>query len=151
MILNDPYAGHRKYWRRNWKPKVPRDTQWTDWDYRLAYAVQIIDDFTDNESGQFIPYDQSADVAWVVEEHRSGYLESIEKYTKGKELQPGIRVGAYPVFREDVDRPTITSYLEDLEEGSIGLPSDYDQPKGRPPTAEEMAALRALKNGDTVD
>lgn len=151
MLLGDPYAGHRKWWRPEWKPKPSRDTQWTPWDYRLAYAVQIIDDFTDGESGQFIPWDQSDNVYWEVQKHQSGYLAAVEKHNnEDKKQEPGVRVGAYPIFKEGAPRPTITSYLKEMEEDRVGVPSS-DEPVGMAPSFEQLQALRRLKNADAVD
>jgi hypothetical protein len=104
-------------------------------------AYQLIEDFTDSESGQFMPYDQSGDVHWETKRQTSGYLEAVEKATKEKKTAPGERIYAVPIFDESKPLPTIDSWLKDLEEERPRVPSEARD--SRPPTAEELAALRA--------
>lgn len=144
MLLHDVYALHRNWWDPQWKPGIG-DTDWTTWDYALADAYQIIEDYTDSESGQWLPYDQSGDVYWDVKSRISGSLAAIRKAEENRELQPGESLYAVPVFRDDKDKPTLESWLKDVaEETNDARPA---QAKGaRPPTPEELAALEALVN-----
>lgn len=144
MILHDPYALHRNWWEP-WLSEgiawVPDHTSrdWTDWDYTLADAFQTIEDFTDSESGQFIPYDASGDVDWDAQVSTSGYLEAVRKYEDAHELKPGERVYAVPSFRYPDNKPTLESWAKDQEDGVERIPSE--QKGARPPTPEELRAM----------
>jgi hypothetical protein len=140
MILHDAYALHRKWWRHDWTPGVG-DTDWTTWDYVLADVFQVIEDYTDPNSGQWMPYDQSADVFWDVGSSFSGAQAAIDRERERRkgELKPGESLYATPTFRDEKNKPTLASWFAELEEGKAGLPVNA---KGaRPPTAEELAAM----------
>lgn len=140
MILHDVYALHRNWWDWNWKPGAG-DTDWTTWDFVLADAYQVIEDYTDKQSGQWLPYDQSGDVYWDVKSHISGSLAAIEKeQERRKELKPGESLYAVPVFGDEQNKPTLESWLKDVQEDA----NDARPTKAkdaRPPTAEELAAM----------
>lgn len=140
MILHDPYALHRKWWDHDWVPSIT-DTTWTDWDYILAEVGQIIDDYTDSESGQWMPWDQSGDVWWETGSIFSGAKAEIQKEMdkRGKELEPGESLYAYPVFGDKV--PTLQDWFKSLAEGKADRrPSEHRD--ARPPTPDELKALR---------
>lgn len=140
MILHDPYAMHRRWWDMDWRPG-PNDTDWVIEDYILADVYQIIEDFTDKSNGVFIPYDQSGDIHWDVHSSFSGYDEAIEKAQKSrKELKPGERLYAVPVFDDEDNKPTLESWAKDQEE-NITDRRPSSARNGRPPTAEELAAM----------
>lgn len=62
---------------------------------------------------------------------------------KGRELKPGESVYAVPVLRDPDNPPSMLTWLEDLEKGEA-RPMEAHAPRGsRPPTAEEIAALRS--------
>jgi hypothetical protein len=116
MILHDTYALHRKWWDWEWKPGIG-DTDWTTWDYILADVFQVIEDYTDSESGQWLPYDQSGDVYWDVKSRFSGSLAAIRKEEeRRKELKPGESLYAVPVFKDENNKPTLESWLNDVAE-----------------------------------
>jgi hypothetical protein len=143
MILHDPYAMHRKWWDADWVPGVG-DTEWTDWDFVLAEVYQIIEDYTDKNSGQWIPYDSSGDIWWEVKSSYSGSTEAIEREQKNRgELKPGESLYAVPVFDESKPKPTLESWARDIEdEKADRRPEEHRN--ARPPTAEEIAALRSV-------
>lgn len=146
MLFHDPYALHREWWHEwlwgePWEPdETSRD--WTEWDYILADVFQVIQDITDSESGQLMHYDQSPDVYWNVKLRHSGYLEAVENYRKkNPELPPGVSPYAEPEFRDPDNKPTVAGWLRDLEEGVADRrPAEHRD--ARPPTPEELAALR---------
>lgn len=140
MLLHDPYAGHRKWWDRNWKPDHT-SKDWTDWDYVLADVFQVIEDFTNKSNGQYLPYDQSGKVRWVVKSSFSGHDEALEKYRESHEAKPGETFYAIPEFDDPDNPPTLASWMKDMEEDKADL-----RPEGhrdaRPPTAEELRMAR---------
>lgn len=149
MLFHDQYAMHRKWWNE-WlwgEPWVPdaMSKDWTDWDYILSDVYQIITDFTDPESGQIMWFDQSAEVYWDVKRKSSGYMEAVENARKGdKELPAGVTLYAVPEFMNPDNKPTMASWLKDLEEDKADRrPSEHRN--ARPPTPEELAAIRALQ------
>lgn len=141
MLLHDPYALHRKWWDADWSPG-PNDKDWTGWDYILADVCQLIEDFTDKESGAWLPYDDSGDVFWDVKSRVSGALEAIEKEQDSRkdDLNPGERLYAVPIFDPNKPKPTIESWAKDVaEEKASRVPSEHRE--ARPPTPEELRSL----------
>ncbi len=141
MILHDPYALHRKWWDWGWKPELGDDS-WTDWDYILAEVYQVIEDYTDKQSGQWMPFDQSGDVYWDVKSMYSGAQEAIQKEQERRDggLKPGESLYAVPVFDESKPLPTLTSWMIDMqEEKADRRPSELRD--ARPPTPEEIRAM----------
>lgn len=130
-------AGLDKWWETHPEPPVEH---WTDWDYALLYAFQMMEDLTDPQSGQFMPYDQSDKVWWEPVRTTSGYLRAVETETEKSKTKPGERISAKPVFMEPTNPPTIESWLKEMEDGPSAPPEFMD---ARPPTPEELAALRA--------
>lgn len=128
-----------------------RDTTWTDWDYILIEAVQLHDDWTDSESGQWIPHDQSGNVWWDVKRHESGALAAIEtEQKKSKDGEkPGVRLYAVPTFEQDDDgndiKPSLEQYLKEMEEGISGERRPRGQENAAPPTPEQMLELRRMQ------
>jgi len=146
-ILQDPYALHRCYWREDWEPDPIADTQWTDWDFALDRAFQVIEDFTDSQNGQLIWWDQSPEVRWEVRKRFSGHDAAVERrrnelHESGKELDPGEDLYAVPVFDNPQKPPTMNSWFEMLEEEN-GRIRPRGAPEGaRPPTPQELADLK---------
>lgn len=144
MILHDPYALHRKWWDWTWKPTPGIDDAWTQWDYVLADTYQVIQDYTDPETGQWMPFDQSGEVDWDVEIKYSGSAEALDREREKRELKPGESLYAVPVFRNPDRKPTLASWIADVEEGK----ADRRPPEARdarPPTAEERAKMREAR------
>lgn len=147
-MFHDQYFGHRKWWNEwlwgtPWEPdENARD--WTEWDYLLADVEQTISDYTDPESGQYMPYDQSGEVDWDAQLKFSGALHAIQAAEKSHPAKEGESYYAVPSFRDPANKPTLESWAKDLEEGKAdGRPPEARE--SRPPTAEELAALRARK------
>lgn len=149
-ILQDPYALHRRYWEDDWEPDPVGDTAWTDWDFALDKAFQIIEDYTDAQNGQLIWWDQSPEVRWEVRTRSSGHDAAVERKRRsmeeaGKEYEPGDSPYAVPVFDNPDNPPTMLSWLEMLEEEDGRIRPRGAQQGGRPPTAQEKAELRASR------
>lgn len=144
MILHDPYAMHRKWWDWTWKPTPGIDDAWTDWDFILADVFQVIQDYTDPETGQWMPFDQSGDVYWETDIKYSGSAEALDKARADKEPKPGESYFAYPVFRDPDNKPTLASWAKDIEEGKADRrPPEFRD--SRPPTPEERAKMREAR------
>lgn len=144
MLLHDPYAGHRKWWDRDWVPDHT-SKDWTDWDYVLADVFQVIEDFTNKSNGQYLPYDQSGKVRWKVESSFSGYDAAIEDHREKHDAKPGESFYAVPEFDDPENKPTLSSWMRDMEEGKADLRPDVHR-DARPPTPEEMRlAMEALR------
>lgn len=144
MILKNQYAGHIKWWRftwgEDWKPEA-NDRDWTEWDYILADVAQVIDDYTDSESGQLMWIDQSDYVYWDTRRRESGSVHAIRKEeAKLKPEDYGVSFYAVPVFPENVERPTLTSWLMSQIEDDDPVTAQKRE-RGRPPTAEELEAM----------
>lgn len=139
MILHDAYAMHRKWWKFDWVPGIG-DESWTEWDFILADAYQVIDDFTDKSTGQYIPYDQSGEVHWDVKSQFSGSQAAIERAQTERELAAGETLYAVPTFDNPESKPTLSSWAKDMdEEKADGRPPEMRN--SRPPTPEELANL----------
>jgi len=139
MILHDPYALHRKWWDEDWVPVPGVDDAWTDWDYLLAEVYQLIGDYTDDKTGQWMPFDQSGDVYWDVKSIFSGSAAAIEKYEKNRtELEPGESLYTVPIFKGE--KPTLRTWMEDVANERADL-RPVEAINARPPTPAELAAM----------
>lgn len=140
MILKDAYAGHRDPRDWDWKPS-PGDTDWTTWDFVLSDVYQVIEDYTNSANGQYRWIDESGDVYWDVHSSFSGYEEAIEKHRESrKELKPGESLYATPLFTDEENKPTFSSWIKGMQEGE-GDRRPSRAKGARPPTAEELAAM----------
>lgn len=143
MILGDDYAGHRCWWRDDWEENPALINVWTSWDFALLRAYQIIEDYTDKETGQLVWVDQSPEVDWDIRHSYSGSREAELRYMKDKELKPGENIYAVPSIRNPEDPPSMLKWLTDLENDQA-RPMPANAPQGaRPPTPEELARMRS--------
>lgn len=150
MILGDPYAMHRKWWDWTWQPGVG-DTDFVDWDYILATVMQTIDDYTDKNSGQWMPFDQSGDVDWDVKSTFSGATAAIEKEQKERgDLDAGESLYAVPSFRYPDKKPTLASWAKDMEEDKADL-RPTEARDSRPPTPAEVQKMLAAGRAKLKD
>lgn len=141
MILHDPYALHRKWWNYDWKPELGDDS-WTEWDYILAEVYQVIEDYTDSQTGQWMPYDQSGEVHWDVQSSFSGSAQAIQLAQKARgELKPGESLYAVPVFDNPDNKPTLSTWIQDIDEQKADLRPVHAR-DARPPTPEELRELK---------
>lgn len=147
MILGDDFAGHRCWWDPDWVEDPALINVWTDWDFALLRAYQIIEDYTDKETGQLVWIDQSPEVDWDVKSSFSGSIEAEERAMKNRELKPGERLYSVPVPRNPDDPPSMSKWLEDME-NDTARPMPANAPSGaRPPTPDELAQIKAGKLG----
>lgn len=141
MILRDPYAGH---WSEDpwWVPDPVRDTQWTDWDYALLEASATISMLTSKESGQLRMLTEDPDVYWEVEAVVDFAAKTVAEDRKDKDPEPGVTF--YPVNptkRNGEPFWTVEKWVE-YQESENRIMERGAVEGARPPTAEEMAAIR---------
>ncbi len=114
VILRDAYALHRIL-EPHWHPDR-HATEWTDWDYALLSAYQLLDDYTDNRNGQLIWRDQDEYGEWLVESRYSYHdaaVEEAQNNRKEKRLDAGERLFAR--YEPDPEHPaTLKSFFERL-------------------------------------
>jgi len=146
VILQDTYAIHRHWWNPFWEPDSVRDTEWTDWDYALIKAYQVIEDMTSGSSGQLMWLAQSARVHWDVEA-RTDFADAAVQREREKRgtPKPGEELFATnPHVAPGEEMPTMLEWLEDLQTGNLGRESNA--PEGaRPPTPAEVEEMRAAR------
>lgn len=144
MILRDPYAGHRSDdpW---WVPDPVRDTQWTEWDYALLEASSVISTLTSKASGQLRMLTEDPDVYWEVEAVVDFAAKTVAEDRKDKDDEPGvIFYPANPTKRGGEPFWTVEQWVAYQEKENRVLERGAVE-GARPPTAEEMAAIRAKR------
>lgn len=146
VILQDPYALHRHWWDRYWEPDPVRDTQWTNWDYVLVKAYQVIQDMTDASSGQLLWLSQSGRVFWDTESRIDGAEAAVQKATEErKKLEPGERIFAVnPHVAPGEELPTMIEWLEEIESGQLGRERGAES-AGIAPDLDAIEALREAR------
>lgn len=142
MILNDAFAGHRKWWDPYYRPAPIMATVWTDWDYILLRVYQYMQDYT-TENGHPVWVEEDSDVTWDIVPVTSTLEYDMHQYHENHEVKPYQKLRAKPIWGDDVDPPSMEKWLKRLEEDESG---GFDTlPEGgtpRPPTPEELARLR---------
>ena len=134
FILRDKYAGYRDYDNPRWdieRAPYVNASEYTEWDFLLASAAQILEDHTNPENGQLRWFDESDKVEWNVRSGYSGYNAALDRDEKN-ELEPGEYRYAVPEYDED-DPPTFWEWIDSLEEENNHPPGyknsghqDYD-------------------------
>jgi hypothetical protein len=138
MLLNDAYAGHRKWWRADWVPTPALASVWTEWDYILVRVSQYIEDYT-NVNGHLVWLDEDPDVWWDIDTATSTYAKDTHEYTENHEIKEWESLRAVPRWDDDKEAPSMEKWLRRMEEDDH---EPSDRPQGsRPPTPEELAAL----------
>ena len=139
MILNDAYAGHRKWWHKDQKGDPALVGVWTEWDYILLRAYQYIEDFT-TPNGHLSWIEEDTDVWWDISRVSSTYSKDIHDYRENNDVKDWESLRAKPMWNDDVEPPSMEKWLRRMEEEE----TEPNFPQGgtpRPPTAEELAAL----------
>lgn len=145
MVLRDPYAGYRDYDDPFWVPDPAKHTQWTHWDFSLAEAYRVKENFTDPNSGQPRWLAEDPDVYWEVGYSTSHAGADLRKAQEEVQEKPGVepylrnpqKTGGQPFW-------TVEEWLEQRE--GDGLPMERGVPEGsRPPSPEELVAMRARR------
>lgn len=145
MLMRDPYAGHRDYDDFWWQPDPVRDTAWTDVDYALVEAAQLIESFTSRESGQLRWLAEDPDVYWdtaeVVDYAMVEVANHAENYKEG--VPHGVTI--YPRNpTKDGDFWTIDEWLDYLDNHQPHVERNAPD-GGHAPTIDEMEAREAAR------
>lgn len=141
MLLNDAYAGYRKWWDPEWKENPALASVYTEWDFVLVRVYQYMQDYT-TENGQPIWVEEDPDVQWEMETRGSFLSKEIHDYRETHNLKPWQFPTAKPVWEDNVEPPSMRKWLKRLDDEAQGR--DTDKPvRGRPPTVEELAAMQA--------
>jgi hypothetical protein len=142
VILNDAYAGHRKWWDPWYKPTPIMASVWTEWDYILLRVYQYMQDYT-SANGHPVWVEEDPDVGWEIEKVESGYERAIWNYREHHEVKEYEGLRAKPIWEDDVEAPSMEKWLKRMdEESESGFPAMPGGGTPRPPTAEELARLR---------
>lgn len=141
MLLNDAYAGHRKWWSEEWQEDPKLAPIYTEWDYVLIRVYQYIQDFTTG-NGNLIWVEEDPDVQWDVDRATSFYERELHKYREDNELKPWESPRAKPIWEDDIEPPSMEKWLKAMEEKESSLPQGGTP---RPPTAAELAAMDAAR------
>lgn len=143
--MRDPYAGHRPFDAAWWVPDPIRDTQWTEVDYALVEAAELVETFTSKSSGQLRWLAEDPDVYWdtgeivdyaaqAVSEHASNYKDGVPH-----------EITIYP--KDPVKNGefwTIDEWLDHLDKDQAR--ADRNAPVGgHAPTADEMEQREAAR------
>lgn len=140
--MNDPYAGHRKWWKPWDRPAPVMASVWTAWDYSLMRVYQYMEDYT-TANGHPVWVEEDPDVTWDIEKTSSTYEYDMHHYRENNDVKQWEGLRAKPVWSDDVAPPSMEKWLKRMEEDSGG---GFDVlPEGgrpRPPTPEELARLR---------
>lgn len=141
VLLNDAYAGHLKWWDPDYRPAPAMAAVWTEWDYILLRVYQYLEDYT-TANGHPIWVEEDPDVYWDMTVSESGYERAVHEYRETNDIKVYQSIRAVPEWDETAEPPSMTKWLKRLEEDAQG---GFDRPTGgvpRPPSAEELAALR---------
>lgn len=83
-ILRDHWALNRSWYTDEpWSNdlwRAPDSPEWTEWDYALLEAYQMIEDYT-NQEGEFPWVDEEEGLRWKVVQRHSSKREAIDKYS----------------------------------------------------------------------
>lgn len=143
MLMNDAYAGHRKWWNPDWEEDPALVSVYTEWDFILVRVYQYMQDYM-TDHGHPIWVEEDPDVEWEFEKRTSYLKRELHLFTESNELKEWEFPVAKPHW-EDGHQPTMQRWVERMEAEAEGR--DTDKPtRGRPPTVEELAAMQA--NGE---
>lgn len=140
------------YWEWETAPSIDASA-WDEWDYILARVIQLIEDYTDKQTGQLYWVDQSEKVDWDVRSTFSASQAALdaEMKTRGDAgLEPGENLYAVPVLRNQDEPPTLSEWLKELEEDAL-------RPHGSPNTGfdendiEDAREARARKKQEMLE
>lgn len=114
--MYDHYAG----FRNSFTGQVDGTPHWLDIDYALATARQIIEDYTDNETGHLVFVEQSDRVTFDAQRYTKKSVAAVERRTKGSknkpyEAQPGERWRTIPRVMDGGEMPTLAEWLAEQE------------------------------------
>lgn len=84
-ILRDHFAHFRDYMTG----EPISEPYWTDWDYSLLEAFQMIEDYQESETGHFPWETQDEDIHWQGYTIPNGNLEAVERYQEAHKKADG--------------------------------------------------------------
>ena len=125
--MRDPYFGHRDWLTGE---EQPDREAWTDWDFALVAALQVIQDNT-NQHGLLSWEVENERMDVIAEKKFDKFQAAVDRRTKGTkkksyEPAPGeyfspkldLRGGEWPTYREYVDG-LVAESVEDESNGTI--------------------------------
>lgn len=141
MLLNDAYAGHRRWWRTDWEENPALASVWTEWDFILLRVYQYIEDYT-TQNGHLSWIEEDPDVGWEIDKVPSYFEKAMHEYREGHEVREWETLRAKPIWENDIEPPSMEKWIARLEEGAqSGFPAMPEGGTPRPPTPEELAAM----------
>ncbi len=139
MLLNDAYGGHRKWWDPDWEDEPSLVNVWVEWDYILLRVMSYLKDYT-STNGQLVWFDEDPDIDWEISKRVSYHDKDMASFKEDNDVKPWETLTAKPHVREGSEAPSMSKWIKMLEDEQ----TDSDRPApGRPPTAEELAAMSA--------
>lgn len=110
FLFADYYFGFRDWW--NGEPAGA--PHYTEWDFALASAMALIEDYTDSETGHLIAYEYSPRVAFTPTKRIKKSKAAVEMMTNGKDYKPspGESWVSQPKAIDGGDLPTIREFIE---------------------------------------
>lgn len=114
--MRDHYALFRNSF--TWEPDC--EPYWLDVDYALATALQVVEDYTDNETGHLIFVEQSDRVTFDAQKYVKKSVAVVERKTKGSkskayEASPGERWRTIPRLTSGDEMPTLAEWLAEQD------------------------------------
>lgn len=111
--MQDHFAGFRD----SFSFEVDAYPHWTDWDYSLATALQVIEDYTDPETGHLLFVEQSDRVTFDAIKYTKKSVAAVERKTSGKKYKatPGERWRTKPRVMDGGEMPTLAEYIAEME------------------------------------
>lgn len=142
MILNDAYGGHRKWWDPDWVEDPSLVGVWTEWDYILLRLYQYMEDYT-TQNGQPVWVEEDPDVQWEMGRRSSFLDKEVHEYKESNDLKPWETVTSKPHWDDIPGPPSMKKWLKRLEDEAKGISPSGPAVRGRPPTLDELDAMRA--------
>jgi hypothetical protein len=114
--LSDSFAGFRD----SFTGEVDGYAHWLDVDYALATAMQVVEDYTDNETGHLVFVEQSDRVTFDASKYTKKSIAAVERRTKGSakkpyEASPGERWRTIPRVMDGGVLPTLFEWLAEQD------------------------------------
>jgi len=123
VILRDSFAGFRD----SFTGEIDGYPHWLEVDYALATAMQVVEDYTDNETGHLVFVEQSDRITFDTEKYTKKSVAAVERRTKGSakkpyESSPGERWRTIPRVMHGDGFPTLKEWLaeQDRKKGVAG-------------------------------
>lgn len=142
MILNDAYGGHRKWWDSEWVEDPSLVNVWTDWDYIFLRVYQYMQDYT-TKNGQPVWVEEDPDVQWEINKRVSYLDKELAEYEDSHELKKWETPVAKAHWEDVEEVPSMRKWLKRMEDEEQGRTPNGPDVRGRPPTLDELDAMRA--------